>query len=455
MRCSGSAPPSGRSPSTPPPSGAAPAQLEFHDLLVLARSLLRDPSTAPRCGPPARAATSGSCSTSSRTPTRSRSSWPCASRPPTRESDDGGHRCRGTTCRSPPGTCSSSATRSSRSTGSGGPTSPPSSRPRDRFGADGGGVVPLTTNFRTVAPRDRLGQPRVRRAHRPSSPTSSCRRVAARLRRAATPTAATPPVGPPVAVIGRDAAPAGRRRRRRSAPPRPPRSPPPSPASSTEGWSVDDGDGRLAAGPPRRHHRPRAGAHVAAVPRRTRSTKPQASRTGPSRARSCTPRRPCATCSWCCGRSTTRPTSCTSSPRCAPRCSAAATTTCSASRWSAAAGGATSPTSPTPSPPTTRSRAGLAYLRRLHDRRTGRRRRSCSTASPATGGRFELGFAEGRPRDVWRRLRFVIDQARAWSEATERQPPPVPALGRAADRARAPGSPSRSCPRPTTTRCAS
>ena len=31
---------------------------------------------------------------------------------------------------------------------------------------------------------------------------------------------------------------------------------------------------------------------------------------------------------------------------------------------------------------------------------------------------FELGFTEGRPRDTWRRLRFVIDQARAWSEAT-------------------------------------
>ncbi|HVL98213.1 MAG TPA: UvrD-helicase domain-containing protein [Egibacteraceae bacterium] len=30
---------------------------------------------------------------------------------------------------------------------------------------------------------------------------------------------------------------------------------------------------------------------------------------------------------------------------------------------------------------------------------------------------FELGYAAGRPREVWRRLRFVIDQARAWSEA--------------------------------------
>jgi ATP-dependent helicase/nuclease subunit A len=31
---------------------------------------------------------------------------------------------------------------------------------------------------------------------------------------------------------------------------------------------------------------------------------------------------------------------------------------------------------------------------------------------------LELGFAEGRPRDVWRRIRFVVDQARAWHEAT-------------------------------------
>jgi ATP-dependent exoDNAse (exonuclease V) beta subunit len=30
---------------------------------------------------------------------------------------------------------------------------------------------------------------------------------------------------------------------------------------------------------------------------------------------------------------------------------------------------------------------------------------------------FELGYAQARPRDLWRRLRFVIDQARAWSAA--------------------------------------
>ena len=30
---------------------------------------------------------------------------------------------------------------------------------------------------------------------------------------------------------------------------------------------------------------------------------------------------------------------------------------------------------------------------------------------------LEVGFAHGRPRDLWRRVRFVIDQARAFSEA--------------------------------------
>jgi ATP-dependent exoDNAse (exonuclease V) beta subunit len=30
---------------------------------------------------------------------------------------------------------------------------------------------------------------------------------------------------------------------------------------------------------------------------------------------------------------------------------------------------------------------------------------------------LELAYASGRPRDLWRRLRFVIDQARAWSES--------------------------------------
>lgn len=60
----------------------------------------------------------------------------------------------------------------------------------------------------------------------------------------------------------------------------------------------------------------------------------------------------------------------------------------------------------------------LRVLRELHDQR-----RWCTPSElldrVARDRRaLELGFAEGRPRDVWRRLRFVIDQARAWHEAT-------------------------------------
>jgi ATP-dependent helicase/nuclease subunit A len=69
-------------------------------------------------------------------------------------------------------------------------------------------------------------------------------------------------------------------------------------------------------------------------------------------------------------------------------------------------------------PPDDPVRVGLSYLRSLYEQR------SWSAPSELMGSiardrrALELGFAEGRPRDVWRRLRFVIDQARAWSEAT-------------------------------------
>jgi ATP-dependent exoDNAse (exonuclease V) beta subunit len=63
--------------------------------------------------------------------------------------------------------------------------------------------------------------------------------------------------------------------------------------------------------------------------------------------------------------------------------------------------------------------AGLEALADLHRQRTW-----CSPAELADRiardrRSFELGFAEGRTRDVWRRLRFVIDQAREWGEATD------------------------------------
>ena len=94
----------------------AAGELEFHDLLVLARDVLRDERRGPR--PRSRAATPGCSSTSSRTPTRSRSRSPCASPAARRPAPSAGRTAR---CR--PGRSSSSATRSSRSTGSGGPTS--------------------------------------------------------------------------------------------------------------------------------------------------------------------------------------------------------------------------------------------------------------------------------------------------------------------------------------------
>ena len=61
---------------------------------------------------------------------------------------------------------------------------------------------------------------------------------------------------------------------------------------------------------------------------------------------------------------------------------------------------------------------GLAYLRSLYDRRHFEAPSVLLDRIARDRRAFELGFVAGRPRDVWRRLRFVIDQARAWSEAT-------------------------------------
>jgi ATP-dependent exoDNAse (exonuclease V) beta subunit len=63
-------------------------------------------------------------------------------------------------------------------------------------------------------------------------------------------------------------------------------------------------------------------------------------------------------------------------------------------------------------------RMALAYLRTLFDDRRWRSPSELLGRIAVDRRAFELGFAEGRPRDVWRRLRFVIDQARALSDAT-------------------------------------
>ena len=63
-------------------------------------------------------------------------------------------------------------------------------------------------------------------------------------------------------------------------------------------------------------------------------------------------------------------------------------------------------------------RHSLRHLRALHDERNWLAPSELLGRIATERRAFELGFSEGRPRDVWRRLRFVIDQARAWSDAT-------------------------------------
>ncbi len=65
-----------------------------------------------------------------------------------------------------------------------------------------------------------------------------------------------------------------------------------------------------------------------------------------------------------------------------------------------------------------RVHGGLAYLRGLYEERHWRAPSELLDRIARDRRAMELGFAEGRPRDVWRRIRFVVDQARSWSEAT-------------------------------------
>ena len=62
--------------------------------------------------------------------------------------------------------------------------------------------------------------------------------------------------------------------------------------------------------------------------------------------------------------------------------------------------------------------SGLAYLHRMHDLRTWRSPSELADAVVRDRRLLELGPAEGRPRDLWRRVRFVLDQSRAWTDAT-------------------------------------
>ena len=69
-------------------------------------------------------------------------------------------------------------------------------------------------------------------------------------------------------------------------------------------------------------------------------------------------------------------------------------------------------------PPQDPVRTALEYLRARHHERHVAAPSELLERIARDRRAFELGFAEGRPRDVWKRLRYVVDQARAWSDAT-------------------------------------
>ncbi len=60
---------------------------------------------------------------------------------------------------------------------------------------------------------------------------------------------------------------------------------------------------------------------------------------------------------------------------------------------------------------------GIVHLRELHDQRWWLTPAQLLERIIRDRGALESAVATGRPRDVWRRLRFVVDQARAWSDA--------------------------------------
>jgi ATP-dependent exoDNAse (exonuclease V) beta subunit len=63
-------------------------------------------------------------------------------------------------------------------------------------------------------------------------------------------------------------------------------------------------------------------------------------------------------------------------------------------------------------------RAGLAYMHDLHVERRWRTPSEMVDRVIRDRRVMELGGNEGRARDLWQRMRFVVDQARAWTDTT-------------------------------------
>ena len=189
---------------------------------------------------------------------------------------------------------------------------------------------------------------------------------------------------------------------------------------SPSSWPVDDrATGRVARRAARRHLHPAAGAHVARLPR-ARARRRRRVRTAPRRARSCTARREVrdllATL-----RAVDDPSDelALVDARCGRRCSAAATTTCSTYHVEhkrpvghprAAAGVAAGRR--IRSPTRCGSSASCTTQRQWVDAERAARAASCASGTCSRSARVRRRF-----RDVARRVRFVVDQARAFGDA--------------------------------------
>ncbi len=155
-------------------------------------------------------------------------------------------------------------------------------------------------------------------------------------------------------------------------------------------------------------------------------------------------------CSWCCGRWPTPPTTSASWPPCARPCSPVVTTTSSASRWSGGAAGATWPPSPTRCRSTTRCGQDSPACGRSTSGASGPRPPNCSAASPRIAGPSSWASLRGGP---------ATSGAACASSSTRPgrgvRPPAAACAstctGWSCRPPRAPGWPNRSCPKPTTT----
>ena len=322
-------------------------QLEFHDLLVLARAVLRDPEHGWDVRAACARATRTSCSTSSRTPTPSSAISPRCSHPgdPTRATRPLG-RAHGRARAA----CSSSATPSSRSTGSGAPTSPRSSGPAARSAPRRG-----TSRATSAPPRPVIDFVN----HVFGDLIVAEPGVAARVRGARARARAPRRHGPAVVLLGVDPRRASSPRPTSSASARPPTSPRPSARALRDGLA-----GRRSAPRrrPSRASRAASATSASCCPARTSLGQLEDALDAagiPYRAETSslvygTPRDPRPARRAAGGRRPHRRARARRA-RCARRCSAAATTTSTRSRSSTAAAGTTRRRCPSRCPPTTRS----------------------------------------------------------------------------------------------------